>query len=213
MNIFGQLVSLLNNLVAGHSPKRRKKQRRKKAASGRRRKPRRVGRGLFALIPRPRAKKAVKIISRRRIAGKKSLAKKKMLSAKRGRSAIHGEPSPQRRGSKVLLSRRDNAKSRRQVAVLSMRQSPSGVDPNAKALFVGDITHYFSKIMVCVVAVKGCPLSVGRKIRIEGKTSSFVQAVKSLQVESVDVRQAKKGQLVGLKVIQAVKEGDKVYLS
>ena len=65
--------------------------------------------------------------------------------------------------------------------------------------------------MVCVLAVKARPLRVGERIHIVGKEADFMQKVSSLQVESVNVAIAQKGQLVGLKVDKAVREGDKIF--
>jgi len=77
---------------------------------------------------------------------------------------------------------------------------------------MGDITHYFSKIQVVVMKMTHGTFHVGDTIRIKGKKSDFIQKVSSLQIESVDVRSARKGQLVGLKVNRPAREGDKVYL-
>ena len=83
---------------------------------------------------------------------------------------------------------------------------------NPFGVYVGDISHFFPKIMVCVLEVKGQRLALGDKMLVVRKDAViFSQDVQSLQVESIDVAVAKKGQLVGLKVKQAVKEGDQVY--
>jgi len=74
---------------------------------------------------------------------------------------------------------------------------------------IGVITHYFSKIQVVVIKLTR-ELKVGERIHIKGRSSDFVQSVKSLQIESVDVKVAKKGQLVGLRVNKIAKEGDLV---
>jgi len=75
---------------------------------------------------------------------------------------------------------------------------------------IGAITHYFSRIQVVVIKLTK-ELKVGDKIRIKGNSTNFVQLVKSLQIESVDVKAAKKGELVGLKVEKNAKEGDLVF--
>lgn len=75
---------------------------------------------------------------------------------------------------------------------------------------VGEIAHFFSKISVAVVELKA-PLSVGDKIRIQGPTTNFEQTVQSMQIEHNDVKTAKKGQSIGLKVNERVREGDTVY--
>ncbi|KPV62209.1 MAG: hypothetical protein AOA65_1980 [Candidatus Bathyarchaeota archaeon BA1] len=75
---------------------------------------------------------------------------------------------------------------------------------------VGKVTHFFSKISVAVVELKA-PLSVGDKIRIQGPTTNFEQTVQSMQIEHKDVKTAKAGQSIGLKVNDRVREKDTVY--
>ncbi|MGE0269132.1 MAG: hypothetical protein AB7S78_11840 [Candidatus Omnitrophota bacterium] len=76
---------------------------------------------------------------------------------------------------------------------------------------VGSVTHYFSKINVVVLKIEKLELKIGDKINIKGKVTDFIQKVNSLQIESVDVKVAKRGQLVGLKVSKSVQVGDKCY--
>jgi len=75
---------------------------------------------------------------------------------------------------------------------------------------IGEITHFFSKISVAVVELNE-PLSVGDKIRIQGPTTDFEQTVQSMQIEHENVQTAKKGQSIGLKVNDRVREKDTVY--
>lgn len=75
---------------------------------------------------------------------------------------------------------------------------------------IGKITHFFSKINVAVVELKA-PLSVGDNIRIQGPTTDFEQTVQSMQIEHEDVQTAKKGQSIGLKVDERVRENDTLY--
>ena len=76
---------------------------------------------------------------------------------------------------------------------------------------VGHVTHYFSHIGVAVVDLV-VPLSAGDQIRIMGgETTDFNQAVESMQVDHEAVTKAKKGDSVGLKVSEKVREGYKVY--
>lgn len=76
---------------------------------------------------------------------------------------------------------------------------------------IGKITHYFNKIGVGVLELED-KLKVGDTIIIAAHQGDFEQAVDSMQVEHEQVTQAKKGDAVGLKVDQPVKEGDVVYL-
>jgi len=75
---------------------------------------------------------------------------------------------------------------------------------------VGKITHYFPKVGVAVVLLSGT-LKKGDMVRIVGKTAAFSQQVSSMQVDHAPVAQAGPGQSIGLKVIQPVREGYKVY--
>lgn len=76
---------------------------------------------------------------------------------------------------------------------------------------IGEITHYFSKIKVAVVKVSAIGLKLGDNINIKGSSTDLVQKVDSMQIESVDVKSAQKGQLVGLKLKKPARVGDKVY--
>lgn len=75
---------------------------------------------------------------------------------------------------------------------------------------IGKVTHFFDKIKVAVVKL-AAPLKVGDKIKIEGRGQKFEQTVSSMQIEHEQLKTAKKGQEVGMKVAKPVKEGDLVY--
>lgn len=75
---------------------------------------------------------------------------------------------------------------------------------------IGRIVHYYDKIGVAVLELTD-GLAVGDTIRISGHGKEFTQAVNSMQVEHENIQEAKKGQAIGLKVEQEVKEGDEVF--
>ncbi|MBU4274569.1 hypothetical protein KKE19_02020 [Patescibacteria group bacterium] len=76
---------------------------------------------------------------------------------------------------------------------------------------IGGITHYFSNIGVCVINLSGI-LKEGDTIRVVGgENTDFTQDVGSMQIEHEKVKSAKKGDSVGLKVKEKVREGYKVY--
>lgn len=74
---------------------------------------------------------------------------------------------------------------------------------------IGKVTHYFDKIGVAVVEMEGT-LKIGDQIKFTG-ANEFQQEVSSMQVEHQNIAEAKKGETIGLKVDQPVKEGDEVY--
>jgi len=75
---------------------------------------------------------------------------------------------------------------------------------------VGKISHYYSKIEVAVVDLTDT-LSVGDEILIEGATTNFKQTIDSMQIMHENVQTAKKGDSIGLKVKDKVRDGDSVY--
>ncbi|RLC28558.1 hypothetical protein DRH13_06960 [Candidatus Woesebacteria bacterium] len=76
---------------------------------------------------------------------------------------------------------------------------------------IGKVTHYYDKIGVAVVELDG-GLSKGDKIKfVRGGEDMFEQEVKSMQIEHDKIDSAKKGDIVGLKVDQEVKEDAEVY--
>lgn len=80
----------------------------------------------------------------------------------------------------------------------------------AEKKLVGEISHFFPKINVAVIEVKA-PLKVGDKVSIEGPTTNFQQNIDSMEVEHKKVKMAKKGDSVGMKVAEKVRERDLVY--
>lgn len=76
---------------------------------------------------------------------------------------------------------------------------------------IGKVTHYFSNISVAAIEIKEDGLSVGDTIHIKGATSDFEQKIESMQIKKESIEKAEKGQTVGIKVAELVKEGDIVY--
>lgn len=75
---------------------------------------------------------------------------------------------------------------------------------------IGIIRHYYSKIDVAVVDITGT-LNVGDEIHVKGATTDFTVKVDSMQIEHKEVEKATKGQSIGLKVPEKVRESDIVY--
>lgn len=76
-----------------------------------------------------------------------------------------------------------------------------------EGLPIGQVTHYFDKIKVCVVRIDYGSLKKGDKVTFAGKEGKLTQTVSSMQIENEDVLTAHKGQMVGLKVNKAVSAG------
>ena len=163
-----------------------------------------------------RSVKPKKVTSKRQVsnhrAQKKSHLKtpkgvKKKISLKKKKQSVR----PQKKGA--LRGSRARAKVKTinfKRAVKKVLKSTADQSKN-KEITIGVVTHYFSQIQVIVVKITNGKIHIGDKIHIKGKKTDFLQMVKSLQIESVDVKVANRGQLVGLKVNRKVKVGDKIF--
>jgi len=75
---------------------------------------------------------------------------------------------------------------------------------------IGSVTDFFAKPIVAGIELSGT-LRVGDKIHIKGSTTDMELTVESMQIERVNITEAKSGDLVGIKVLDRVRRGDKVY--
>jgi putative protease len=76
---------------------------------------------------------------------------------------------------------------------------------------IGDVFHYFSKLGVAAIRLTDGGLEVGDTIQIQGPTTNLTQRVDSIQIEQTPVKSASKGQSVGIRVKDKVREKDLVY--
>jgi translation elongation factor EF-Tu-like GTPase len=76
---------------------------------------------------------------------------------------------------------------------------------------IGKVSHFFSKIMVAGIELSGT-LKVGDRISIEGATTTFEEAIVSMQIDSKSVTEANAGDSIGIKVKEKTRAGDSVFL-
>ena len=76
---------------------------------------------------------------------------------------------------------------------------------------VGFVSNYFSKISVAAVEITEGTVSVGDTLHFLGHTTDCESRISSMQIEHKSVTEAKKGDSVGIKVPEKVRENDKVY--
>jgi len=75
---------------------------------------------------------------------------------------------------------------------------------------VGKVNDFFARPVVAGIEMSGT-LKVGDKIHIKGHTTDIEMVVTSMQIDNVNVEEAKKGKSVGIKVPERVRPGDTVY--
>jgi len=75
---------------------------------------------------------------------------------------------------------------------------------------IGHVSDFFARPVVAAIELKG-ELKVGDKIRIKGHTTDLELVVDSMQIDNVNVAEAKAGDNVGIKVEDRVRKTDSVY--
>ncbi len=76
---------------------------------------------------------------------------------------------------------------------------------------VGVVTHYYDKIGVAIVELSAT-LAAGDKVKfVRGGEDLYEQSVDSIQIEHEKKDSASKGDVVGLKVNEPLKEGTEVF--
>jgi putative protease len=76
---------------------------------------------------------------------------------------------------------------------------------------IGVVLNYYAKISVAAIELSDETLSVGDTIHFLGHTTDFESRVHSMQMEHNTIQEAHKGDQVGIKVPERVREGDRVY--
>lgn len=80
----------------------------------------------------------------------------------------------------------------------------------AKEKEIGVISNYFDHVQAAAIKLKTA-LKVGDTLHIKGGEVDFEQKIDSMQIDRKDVKKAKKGDEIGIKVEQKVRKGYKVF--
>ena len=75
---------------------------------------------------------------------------------------------------------------------------------------VGKVTHFYNRIGVAVLLMKG-NLENGDEILIRGQNTNLTQVVTSMEIEHEKVQTVGPGMEIALKVVGTVRHGDIVY--
>jgi len=75
---------------------------------------------------------------------------------------------------------------------------------------VGKVNDFFARPVVAGIELTGA-LKVGDTIHIKGHTTDMEMVVDSMQIDNVNVQEAKAGDSVGIKVTDRVRRGDTIY--
>ncbi|MCK5576841.1 MAG: translation elongation factor-like protein [Dehalococcoidales bacterium] len=75
---------------------------------------------------------------------------------------------------------------------------------------VGKVSDFFARPVVAGIELTA-PLKIGDTIHIQGHTTDLELTVDSMQIDNVNVTEAKAGDSVGIKVNDRVRRGDNIY--
>jgi len=75
---------------------------------------------------------------------------------------------------------------------------------------IGKVSDFFARPVVAGIEL-AAPLKLGDNIHIKGHTTDIELTVESMQIDNVDVSEAKAGDAVGIKISDRVRRGDTVY--
>lgn len=124
------------------------------------------------------------------------------------------KPKSKSKPSKTKTGRKTKAKA------FSKEKSKKKSSLEAKLTFkksealkpIGEVTHFFSKLGVAIVKFN-TKVSLGAKLHFKGANTDFKEMIKSMQYNHQPIKETKKGQEVGIKVSEKVREGDKVFFA
>jgi translation elongation factor EF-1alpha len=76
---------------------------------------------------------------------------------------------------------------------------------------IGTVTHYYNRLGVAAVELRGGKLHKGDRIHIHGHTTDLDLTVDSMELEHHAIEEAAEGQNIGIRVPDHVREHDEVY--
>jgi putative protease len=80
-------------------------------------------------------------------------------------------------------------------------------------IYLGEVRKYFNKIKVAEVIIRAGTLKTGDKILVSGpKTPATFLEISTIEINHKRVKEAQRGQIVGLKVASRLRPEDKVFI-
>jgi len=77
-------------------------------------------------------------------------------------------------------------------------------------MVIGTVSDFFARPLVAGIELSA-PLKVGDMIHVKGHTTDITMAVESMQINNINVTEAKAGDAVGIKLTDRARKGDTIY--
>lgn len=132
------------------------------------------------------------------------MVKKKKIKRKALKRKVARKKTPKR---KCLLTRLGRFIARKKPA----RKSKKVVVKAPAEVLAGKVIHYFPKVRAGVIKVTKGTINPGDRLHIRGHTTDLKQTATSMEINRVPIKQAKKGDEIGLLVVSRVRRKDSVY--
>lgn len=75
---------------------------------------------------------------------------------------------------------------------------------------IGEVSDFFAQVNAAAIKLKA-PLKVGDTIKVKGGENEFEQVVESMQIDRKPIQAGKKGDEVGILLIDKARKGYKVF--
>ena len=76
---------------------------------------------------------------------------------------------------------------------------------------IGTVNDFFARLLVAGIESVS-PLKVGDIIHVKGHTTDIIMTVESMQIDNVNVTEAKAGDAVGIKLNDRARKGDTIFI-
>jgi hypothetical protein len=127
--------------------------------------------------------------------------KKKASAARRSTR----QPVTKKKGAPISAR---NAQ-RKTVKIRAAKKKPANKKPILEGKVIGTVTHYFPHVSAAAIKVVS-PFKPGITVRIKGHTTDLSQVIESMQLDRVNIKEARKNQEIGILVTGRVRRRDKV---
>ena len=75
---------------------------------------------------------------------------------------------------------------------------------------IGEVSDFFAQVNAAAIKLSA-PLKVGDKIKVKGGENEFEQVVESMQIDRKPIKEAKKGDEVGILLKDKARKGYKIF--
>jgi translation elongation factor EF-1alpha len=76
---------------------------------------------------------------------------------------------------------------------------------------IGIVEHFFTNISVAAIKITDGELKIGDMVHFVGANTDFMQQIDRMEIDRAPIQIAKKGDAIGIKVKDKVREHDIVY--